>query len=251
MLPMLAAIGVSMLSALARKTVTALIEQDLGGGTAIDSGKKSFEALLERSRAAQSAQAAARGFEFPTAQGVTSTAVGVPASSASAGLSPAGLVTHRTLVRQAALPATQSGTVGSGRAGDLVGRKIAANGSLFELRGQFPTLRYHLPTAAASVQIEVRDLQGTVVRTVRLGSQPGGLHRILFDGRGLPSGPYLYRVVATDGAGQPMARVSTAVGRVLGVEFQGGQPLLNVGGALVPPIGVFDVSTLQSPAISS
>lgn len=235
MLPMLAAVGVSMLSTLAGKTVTALIGRDLGGSSGVDLGKRSFDAVLERSLAVQSTQAPARRVDS------------LPALS----LPTTGLTTHRTPGLQAALLTAQPGTVGSGRAGDLVGRKIAANGSLFELRGPIQTLRYHLPTTAASVQIEVRDLRGTVVRTVQLGSQPGGLHRIHFDGRGLPSGPYLYRVVAADAAGQPMARVSTAVGRVLGVQFEGGQPFLNVGGTLVPSVGVFDVSTLQPSVVGS
>lgn len=251
MIPMLAAVGVSMLSTLAGKTITALIERDLGGGTTVDSGKGSFEAILERSQAMQSSRTPAKRVDPLPSQGVMPTVVGDSARSASIGLQTAGLATYRTPASRTALLAAPPWAVSPGRAGDLIGRKIAANGSVFELRGQIPTLHYHLPTVAASVQIEVRDLRGTVVRTVQLGSQPGGLHRISFDGRGLPSGLYLYRVVAADAAGQPIARVSTAYGRVLGVRFEGGQPLLNVGSALVPLAGVFEVSTLQPSAIGS
>lgn len=232
MIPVLAAIGVSVLRSLAGNAVTALLERKPEGNTAVDSGKGSFETILERSQAMQSSRA-------------QSTVVGDSTRGASVGLQTAGLATSRMPAPRTVLPTASPWAVSPGRVGDLIGRKIAANGSVFELRGSIPTLHYHLPTAAASVQIEVRDLRGTVVRTVQLGSQPGGLHRMSFDGRGLPSGLYLYRVVATDAVGQPIARVSTAFGRVLGVQFEGGQPFLNVGGGLVPPAGIFDVSSLE------
>ncbi|MCZ7626205.1 MAG: hypothetical protein C3F12_12150 [Candidatus Methylomirabilota bacterium] len=125
-------------------------------------------------------------------------------------------------------------------AGDLIGRKVVANGSVVELRGSIATvLPYRLPTTAAAVQIEVRDLHGTVVRTVSLGPRPGGLHQLLFDGRGLPSGQYLYRVIATDAVGQPIAGANTASGRVMGVRLENGRPFLDVGRALVPLSAVY------------
>src|SRR5574337_562186 len=214
MLPILAAIGVSMLSTLAQRAVSAVVEGSLGGRATEGSGNNSFDAVLERS-AAQSTQAPVQ---------VSNT-----------------LTSRRPSV-----------VGGSARATDLIGRKIAANGSAFEVRGGLQTiLRYRLPTAAATVQMEVRDLRGNLVRTVPMGPQPGGLHQLPFDGRGLPSGLYLYRIVAADAAGQPIARVSTATGRVMGVQFENGQPFLNVGSALVPLGGIFDVSSLQPSAVSS
>jgi len=207
MIPILAAMGVSVLSTLAEKAAATLLNRDLGGRTAVNPTGRSFHAILERSQSAQSTQAA------------------LPAA-------PRGSVAARP-------PAALSRT-----AQEMIGRNVAANGSVLELHGQIsPTLQYRLPAAAASVQIEVQDLQGTVVRTVRLGQRPGGLHQLSFDGRGLPSGLYLYRVIAVDGAGQPMAHISTASGRVMGVQFQNGQPFLNVGRALVPFTGVNEMNS--------
>lgn len=229
MLPILAAIGVSMLSTLAQRAVSAVVEGSLGGRATEGSGNNSFDAVLERS-AAQSTQAPAQ-----VSNTLASRRPSVVSSSA-----------------MNALLAASRRPAGSARATDLIGRKIAANGSAFEVRGGLQTiLRYRLPTAATSVQIEVRDLRGNLVRTVPMGPQPGGLHQLPFDGRGLSSGLYLYRIVAADAAGQPIARVSTAAGRVMGVQFENGQPFLNVGSALVPLGGIFDVSSLQPSAVSS
>jgi flagellar hook assembly protein FlgD len=122
---------------------------------------------------------------------------------------------------------------------DLIGGQITANGSVIDLRGPIPpVLRYRLPSAAGSVQVEVRDLQGKVVRTVELGPQPGGVHEQYFDGRGLQSGLYTFKVIADDARGLPIVGVSTASGRVSGVRFEGDQAFLVVGSSLVPLMSV-------------
>lgn len=62
-----------------------------------------------------------------------------------------------------------------------------------------------LPSSAASVQVLVTDAAGTVVRTIDLGAQPGGLHDAAWDrlddaGRPAPAGAYQVRVVAANGS---------------------------------------------------
>ncbi len=245
MIPVLAAVGIRLLGALVGKTVTALIERGLDSSTAVDRTERSFDTILERSRSMRSTRSDARRVGPLSFQGVAPTVISGSADDASVGLLTAQLATGRTFASATALPAVPRSPVSARAASDLIGRKIAANGSAIELRGSVPpTLPYRLPTAAESVQIEVRDLQGRLVRTVQLGPQPGGFHQMMFDGRGLQSGLYLYRVIATDTAGRPMARVSTAFGRVMGVQFENGQPFLHVGSALVPLTGIFDVNSL-------
>ncbi|CBE68807.1 MAG: hypothetical protein F9K13_09830 [Candidatus Methylomirabilis oxygeniifera] len=260
MIPVLAAVGIRLLGALAGKTVTALIERGLDSSTAADRTERSFDTILERSQSMRSTRSDVRRVGSPSSQGSAPTVISGSADDTSVGLLTAQLATGRTSAPATALPAVsrrpiavepsafslQPSAARSRAAQDLIGRKIAANGSAIELRGSVPpTLLYRLPTAAESVRIEVRDLQGTIVGTVQLGPQPGGFHQMMFDGRGLQSGLYTYRVIATDAAGQPMARVSTAFGRVMGVQFENGQPFLHVGSALVPLTGIFEVSSDQ------
>lgn len=62
-----------------------------------------------------------------------------------------------------------------------------------------------LPSSAASVQAEITDAAGTVIRTIDLGAQPGGLHDAAWDrlddaGRPAPAGAYQVRAVAANGS---------------------------------------------------
>lgn len=54
-------------------------------------------------------------------------------------------------------------------------------------------IRFSLP-AAGSVRLEVFDLRGRCVATLVAGELAAGAHEVLFDGRDLPSGTYVYRL---------------------------------------------------------
>lgn len=251
MIPIIAAIGISVLSKLAGQAVTALIDRNAGGSAAVDPGKSSFDTILEQSQATKSIRSRANGFNSLPPHGLAPTLASGLTNDASLGLLTAQLTRERSLAPQAGLLAAPRRSVSRSVVGDRIGRKVSANGSVIDLRGPVPpTLQYRLPTAAASVQVEVRDLQGVVVRTVQLGSQPGGLHQLPFDGRGLQSGLYLYRVMATDAGGLPIARVSTASGRVSEVRFEGGQAFLVVGDSLVPLKSVYEERSDQRSAVN-
>lgn len=147
--------------------------------------------------------------------------------------------------------ATSAGTDGASLdavlASSYIGKVVRANGTIIEQGGSSPTtLRYSLPSAALA-QVQIRDLQGNVVRTLTLGAQPAGQAQLAFDGLGdggqpLPPGRYLYKVVATDAAGGSVAGASTASGQVTGVSSEGTQPLLMIGGYLIPLSAVSQVS---------
>ncbi|MFH1861553.1 MAG: T9SS type A sorting domain-containing protein, partial [bacterium] len=62
------------------------------------------------------------------------------------------------------------------------------------------TLRFDLPEAA-QVTLEVFDVAGRVVGAIHELPLPAGTHQIPFDGSGLPSGMYIYRLTAGDWQG--------------------------------------------------
>lgn len=132
-------------------------------------------------------------------------------------------------------------------ASGYIGKVVRANGTIIEQGGSSPaTLRYSLPSAAL-VQVQIRDLQGNLVRTLTLGAQPAGQGQLAFDGLGddgrpLAPGRYVYKAVATDAAGGSVAGASTASGQVTSINFEGTQPLLMVGGSLIPLSAVSQVS---------
>lgn len=260
MLPVLAAIGISLLSSVASKAAAALVDRGLGGAATSDSGA-SFHSILERSQATTSSRTGPRPVDpFAPAGASGATDAGMMRTSAPgrAGGSALSRTEGPALNRLISEVRNQSSLnplvvaarpVGRGMAAGYVGRKVTANGSMVTLAGGvMPQLRYQLPRAAASVQIEVRDLHGKLVRTIQLGPQAGGLHLLPFDGRGLQSGGYVYRVVATDAQGELLSGISTASGRVMEVRYEGGQPFLVVGSALVPLAAVYEMSGDQQSA---
>jgi uncharacterized delta-60 repeat protein len=59
------------------------------------------------------------------------------------------------------------------------------------------TLTYHLPKAA-SVELNVYDVIGSLVGTLSSGWHPAGAHDIVFDASGLPSGIYFARIETSE-----------------------------------------------------
>ena len=57
------------------------------------------------------------------------------------------------------------------------------------------TIRFDLP-AAGQVSLAVYDVSGRLVATLADGLRQAGAHEVTFDGSGLASGVYLYRISA-------------------------------------------------------
>ncbi len=75
-----------MLSTLAGKVVTSLVDRGLGGSGAVDSGKNSFDAILERTQATTSTRAHTDGSNNSSLQRPVSTVVGGPVKDPALGL---------------------------------------------------------------------------------------------------------------------------------------------------------------------
>ncbi len=86
--------------------------------------------------------------------------------------------------------------------GDDPAAKTAAVPLAFAAEQNYPnpfnpltTIAYSLPRDAR-VQLQVFNVRGQLVRTLVDGTQPAGRHEVGFDGTGLPSGAYFYRLAA-------------------------------------------------------
>lgn len=103
---------------------------------------------------------------------------------------------------QKMLERTQSG--GSTDAASLVGRQVLVDGDRLDVKAGMPAkAAFDLPTAAASVRIEVLDAKGAVVDSNARSNVPAGMNLLEWNGaaggKTLAGGTYTLRVTATQG----------------------------------------------------
>lgn len=143
--------------------------------------------------------------------------------------------------------AAQNGGGGAASASALLGKTVTVNGSPVASDGTgTATLSYALPSGASAVAVRVVDASGNTVRTLALGQQGGGTHRVTFDGldeygRRLPAGDYTYQVVAADATGRALPGVYTGGGQVTGIAVEGNTLMLLLGNQRVPLTSVVSV----------
>lgn len=106
---------------------------------------------------------------------------------------------------------------------------------------------------AADVVVTIKDESGTVVRTVHLGAADGSGLDYTWDGlddqgRPMPEGEYSISATATDTQGNPVDVSVGASGHIDAVSFDGGVPMLVIGGLKIP---VGDVVQIAEPATST
>ena len=93
--------------------------------------------------------------------------------------------------------------------------------------------QFRLQQEAEAVSVTITDLNGNPVRHLELGQNQAGSHRLEWDGldnNGDPvgDGTYLYNISATSPGGQAISAELLVQGRVGGVSFRDGRPMVQV-----------------------
>ena len=131
----------------------------------------------------------------------------------------------------------------------LLGQEVEFAGSGVTHEEGNPTdLRFSLPSDAAKVTVTVYDGGGKTVRGLVSSHMEAGLQSVTWDGRddngqSLPSGTYLFEVQAQDANGSNLTVEQVQRGTVESVQYQEGNPLLQVGGQWIP---LADIHSIQS-----
>jgi flagellar basal-body rod modification protein FlgD len=118
----------------------------------------------------------------------------------------------------------------------LVGKTIRANVDQISVTDTgSATLNYNLPDAATGITVEIKDSDGTVVRTLTVSAQAAGDQQIAWDGKNsdgthVPAGDYTYTVSATDADNQAMTVSTYIQGKVSEIRYIDGSPVLMVNG---------------------
>lgn len=126
----------------------------------------------------------------------------------------------------------------------FIGKEVLAAGNQVALTaGGSANLNFRLDGSVSSLNIDIRDAAGNLVRSLTSGQTAAGDGSIAWDGRGgnglpLPSGTYSFEVTGTNASGVTVAGASLVRGRVDGVRIDGSTPILTAGGI---EIGMGDV----------
>ena len=133
----------------------------------------------------------------------------------------------------------------------MIGREVVSGGDQVALRrGEEATLHYALARDAVRVVVNITDGSGELVRVLDLGGQGAGDQTAPWDGKDglgqeLEPGIYTFEVNAFDAAGQQVQAATKVRGRVSGVNVEGGEPVLDLGGLAVPLSAVIAVSEAE------
>ena len=133
----------------------------------------------------------------------------------------------------------------------FIGRHVRVLSSEFALDAGNPTpdLYVNLPADAAELEVTVKDEDGKIVRTMKVGARDGGLQEIEWDGMRddgtpAPAGTYSFTVDAKDADGESIQGELSTIQEVRGVTYDAGYPVLVLeSGANVSLGEVLDISS--------
>ncbi len=129
----------------------------------------------------------------------------------------------------------------------FIGKDVKANGNSASFNGSAPvSLQFNLPVPTTSATIAISDASGRIVKTATLGEMAAGESSFVWDGRGnngalLPAGSYRFAVQAASASGATVAATTYTTGRIDGITFTNGKPMLTIGGASVSMSDIISV----------
>lgn len=118
----------------------------------------------------------------------------------------------------------------------LIGREVLTLGD--HLSPDDENIHFQLASPAASVQVDVLNPQGQLVRTLEAGAMSEGTQSLSWDGRDsdgnlLPDGDYTFTITARDSTGEAVSSLAVQRSRVDGISYIDGQAWLSTGEGVV------------------
>lgn len=115
----------------------------------------------------------------------------------------------------------------------LLGKEITAIGNVIKVDGASVDLAYNL-SETANVTIRIYDEGANLVDTLELGTQQEGENSVTLDCSNVAAGNYTFDVSAKDANGNAISAYTMLTGKVTGVSFEEGFPVLSVNGQDIP-----------------
>lgn len=134
----------------------------------------------------------------------------------------------------------------------FVGRQVEARTDkvVVNAQGQPSATRWEVKGQAASVDVEIRDASGKIVRTMSPSAPFDGVHTLGWDGLNDSGGPceagtYTVSFIAKDAAGKSLPTELKSTLEVQGVHYASGVPKLELEGGV--QVGVGDILWAGQP----
>lgn len=130
----------------------------------------------------------------------------------------------------------------------LIGKEVVTLGNSIEADGTSADLSYILSGSAESVVVSIYDEDGSCVDTIEAGTQEAGENSVTWDCSGVTAGSYTFEVSAIDTYENAVSVDTTIVGKVTGVSFEDGVPILSVNGQ---DVSFSDIISVNAPGTES
>jgi len=128
----------------------------------------------------------------------------------------------------------------------LIGKEITTKGNIIKVDGPSADLTYSLSEGAGKVIVNIYNEGGNLVDTLELGTQQEGKNSVTWDCSGVAAGDYIFEISASDANGDEVSAYTMITGKVTGVSFEEGAPVLSVNGQDIP---LGNVISVNEPAI--
>lgn len=141
-----------------------------------------------------------------------------------------------------------SQTIANTIATTLIGKEVVANSNqIHHDSNSTNRLDFNLDDAAANAEIEVKDSNGTVIRTITSNNLEKGSNSVEWDGRDnngvrVAAGNYTFSVSAKDQDGNEVGAQTRLIGLVESVRYEDGQGYLIVNGQKISLSDIVEVN---------
>ncbi len=118
----------------------------------------------------------------------------------------------------------------------MIGKQVVGESDSIQVNDGKVSKGSYTLDAAADVTVKIVDDNGSLVRTISLGTQQAGSYEVSWDGKNgsgqqMPDGTYHFQVEAVDSSGRVLDVKTTVSGTVYSLKLDEGIPSLVLGGA--------------------
>lgn len=141
---------------------------------------------------------------------------------------------------------TYLGNFSNAQMANLIGDNALAAGNVVTANGSSAKITYRLPSDIQSGTIKIYDTNGSLVDTIKIGSQKSGMQSSIWNCSGKTAGNYTYEISAVDRKGSEVTVDKMISGTITGVSFKDGAAYLTINDQ---EVAFSDVVTINKPTI--